>query len=136
VGGFDESYFCYYEDTDLAFRLRLAGHRGLYVHDAVAYHVGSATTGLLSAFTIYYSSRNQVWTYVKNMPRPLFWLYLPQHLLVNVLTTLAYALKGQGRAALLGKRDALRDLGRVLAERRRIQNGRVATSREIRRAMK
>src|SRR5438067_3225200 len=50
VGGFDESYFCYYEDTDLAFRLRLAGHRGLYVHDAVAYHVGSATTGLLSAF--------------------------------------------------------------------------------------
>ena len=70
------------------------------------------------------------------MPRPLFWLYLPQHLLVNVLTTLAYALKGQGRAALLGKRDALRDLGRVLAERRRIQDSRVATSREIRRAMK
>lgn len=135
VGGFDESYFCYYEDTDLAFRLRLSGHRCLHVPGAVARHVGSATTGLLSAFTIYHSSRNQVWTYVKNMPGPLFWLYLPQHLLVNVLTTLVYAVQGQGPAALRGKRDALRDLGRVLAERRRIQEGRVATTNEIRDAM-
>ena len=135
AGGFDESFFCYYEDTDLAFRLRLAGHGCLYVPGAVARHVGSATTGLLSAFTIYYSSRNQVWVYAKNMPRPLFWLYLPQHLLVNVLTTLSYALKGQGRAALRGKRDALRGLGSVLAQRRRIQAARVATSRDLRQAM-
>jgi len=135
AGGFDETFFCYYEDTDLAFRLRLAGHRCLYVPGAVARHVGSATTGLLSAFTIYYSSRNQEWAYAKNMPSLLFWLYLPQHLLVTALTTLAYALKGQGRAAVLGKRDALRDLGPVLAERRRIQADRVASSREIRDAM-
>ena len=27
VGGFDEQYFCYFEDVDLAFRLRLRGHR-------------------------------------------------------------------------------------------------------------
>ena len=135
VGGFDESFFCYYEDTDLAFRLRLAGYGCLHVPSAVARHVGSATTGLLSAFTIYYSSRNQVWTYVKNMPRPLFWLYLPQHLLVSALTTLAYALKGQGRAALRGKRDALRDLGDVLVLRREVQQKRIATSRDIRKAM-
>jgi GT2 family glycosyltransferase len=135
AGGFDETFFCYYEDTDLAFRLRLAGHRCLYVPGAVARHVGSATTGLLSAFTIYYSSRNQEWAYAKNMPRLLLWLYLPQHLLVSALTTLSYALKGQGRAALLGKRDALRDLGPVLAERRRIQADRVASSRELRDAM-
>jgi GT2 family glycosyltransferase/peptidoglycan/LPS O-acetylase OafA/YrhL len=135
VGGLDESFFCYYEDTDLAFRLRLAGHRCLYVPDAVARHVGSATTGLLSAFTIYHSTRNQVWTYVKNMPRLLFWLYLPQHLLFNALTVLAYAVQGQGRAALAGKRDALRGLPRILAERRRIQAARVATSKEMRSAM-
>jgi GT2 family glycosyltransferase/peptidoglycan/LPS O-acetylase OafA/YrhL len=135
VGGFDESFFCYYEDTDLAFRLRLAGHRCLYVPGAVARHVGSATTGLLSAFTIYYSSRNQVWTYVKNMPVRLFWIYLPQHLLVNLLTTLAYASRGQGPAAFRGKRDAVRDLGRIMDERRRIQRGRVATTNEVRDAM-
>jgi len=135
VGGFDESFFCYYEDTDLAFRLRLAGHRCLYVPGAVARHVGSATTGLLSSFTIYHSSRNQIWTYMKNMPPVLLWLYLPQHLLVNMLTTLGYTLQGQGLAALRGKRDALRGLGPVLAERRRIQGDRVATTAEMRGAM-
>jgi GT2 family glycosyltransferase/peptidoglycan/LPS O-acetylase OafA/YrhL len=135
VGGFDESFFCYYEDTDLAFRLRLAGHRCLYVPGAVARHVGSATTGLLSDFTIYHSSRNQVWTYVKNMPGRLFWIYLPQHLLVAALTTLAYSLQGHGRAAVRGKRDALRDLPRVLAERRRIQGARVASAGTLRSSM-
>ncbi len=135
VGGFDESFFCYYEDTDLAFRLRLAGHRCLHVPDAVVHHVGSVTTGLLSEFTIYHSSRNQVWTYVKNMPRALFWLYLPQHVMVNLLITVVYAAQGQRRAAIRGKRDALRDLPRVLAQRRQIQRSRVATSSELRGAM-
>ena len=135
VGGFDESFFCYYEDTDLAFRLRLAGHRCLHVPGAVVRHVGSVTTGLLSEFTIYHSARNQVWTYVKNMPRLLFWLYLPQALVVNVLITVVYAAQGQGHAALRGKCDALRDLPRVLAQRRLIQRSRVATSSELRDAM-
>jgi GT2 family glycosyltransferase len=135
VGGFDETFFCYYEDTDLAFRLRLAGQRCLYVPGAVVRHVGSATAGLMSEFTIYHSTRNQVWVFVKNMPRPLLWLYLPQHVFVGVLTTLVYALHGQGRAALRGKRDAMRALPRVLRERRRIQRGRVASTRDVRGAM-
>lgn len=135
VGGFEESFFCYYEDTDLAFRLRLAGHRVVYVPDAVALHVGSATTGALSSFTIYHSARNQLWTYVRNMPGPLLWLYLPQHLLVTALATLAYALHGQGGAAFAGKRDGLRELPRVLEQRRRIQAARVAGSWDLRRAM-
>lgn len=136
VGGFDEHFFCYYEDTDLAFRLRLAGHRCLYVPGAVVHHVGSATTGLLSPFTIYHSARNQLWTYVKNMPSPLLWLYLPQHLFLSVLTVLTYTLLGQGRAALRGKGDGLRALPRVLAERRRIQASRTASAAELRRAMR
>jgi GT2 family glycosyltransferase len=135
AGGFDESFFCYYEDSDLAFRLRLAGQRGLFVPDAVARHVGSATAGAWSSFTVYHSARNQIWAYVKNMPGPLFWLYLPQHLVLGALVTLAYVGAGEGRAALRGRRDALRDLPRVLAERRRIQRQRVATCREVRRAM-
>jgi GT2 family glycosyltransferase len=42
AGGFDESFFCYFEDIDLAFRLRLLGQRCLYVPSAKVEHVGSA----------------------------------------------------------------------------------------------
>jgi GT2 family glycosyltransferase len=42
VGGFDEGFFYWYEDVDLARRLRDRG-RIAYVHDATFEHVGGAT---------------------------------------------------------------------------------------------
>lgn len=135
VGGFDESFFCYFEDSDLAFRLRLAGHRCLYVPEAVVHHVGSATTGGKSDFTVYHSCRNLVWTYVKNMPSPLFWAYLPQHLLVNVLNVVWFSITGQTRAVLTAKRDAVRALPLVLRERRAVQATRQVGAFDLRRQM-
>jgi GT2 family glycosyltransferase len=69
VGGFDEDFFCYVEDVDLGFRLRLAGYRCLYVPLSVAHHIGSGTTGgKNSDFSVYHGHRNLVWAFVKNMP--------------------------------------------------------------------
>jgi GT2 family glycosyltransferase len=135
VGGFDERFFCYYEDTDLSFRLRLAGHRCLYVPSAVVRHVGSATARRESDFMAYHTHRNIVWTYVKDMPSPLLWLYMPHHVLVNVLTVVAFALQGRSRIVLRAKFDALRSLPAVLADRRRVQRSRVASARDLRRLM-
>ena len=42
-------------------------------------HVSSALSGYRSDFAVYHGERNAVWTFVKNMPAPLLWLYLPQH---------------------------------------------------------
>jgi GT2 family glycosyltransferase len=135
VDGFDESFFCYFEDTDLAFRLRLQGHRCWYEPSSVARHVGSGTAGVESAFTLYHSHRNLVWTYVKNMPGALFWVYLPQHVLLNLLTVGWFTVRGQGRAILKAKRDALRGLPTMLRERRAIQARRRVASRELLRLM-
>ena len=135
VGGFDESFFCYYEDTDLAFRLRLDGQRCLYVAEAVARHVGSVTAGLTSEFTVYHSARNQTWTFVKNMPGPLLWLYLPQHLLLSALIVLRALPQRRVRAAFAGKRDAVRGLPPLLRKRRRIQSNRRVGALEVRRTM-
>lgn len=135
VGGFDEAFFCYGEDVDLAFRLRLMGERCMYVPDAVAYHVGSASSGRNSDFTVYHGHRNLVWLYVKNMPGPLLLLYLPQHLFWNLVTILWFMLRGQGATILRAKWDALRRLPRVLRERRRVRSQRKVGSRELLRIM-
>lgn len=135
VGGFDESFFCYAEDIDLGFRLRLAGHRCRFVPDAVVYHVGSAITGRRSDFTVYHAHRNLVWAYVKNMPGPLFWLYLPQHLLLNLVSILWYGLRGRGRVILRSKRDAIKGLATIWRQRKVIQKKTKVGAWELRRLM-
>lgn len=121
VGGFDESFFCYFEDVDLAFRLRLLGQRCLYVPSAKVEHVGSATTEQQSDFAIYHGHRNMVWTYVKNMPSLLFWSGLPQHILANIIVLLRFSLTGQVGPIFKAKWDALVGLRKILKQRRSIQ---------------
>ena len=99
LGGFDESFFCYFEDVDLNLRLQVAGGRCLYVPAARVRHVGGASTGGLSTFTIYHSQRNLVWTYVKSMPPHLFWRYLPMHVLLNVGSIVSYGVRGHTKTA-------------------------------------
>jgi len=126
VGGFDESYFCYHEDVDLAFRLRLRGHRCWYAPDAVVRHVSSGITGRRSDFATYHGHRNLVWTYVKNMPSALFWLFLPLHVALNLASIAVCTLRGQLGVILRAKRDALRGLGAAFRQRRAIQSRRAA----------
>jgi len=124
AGGFDERFFCYFEDVDLGFRLRLLGHRCLYVPEAVVTHAGSASTGKRSDFSVYYGHRNMIWTYFKNMPWLLFWIYLPQHILMNTVGIFVLALRGQGVIAIKAKFDAIRQLPSVWHDRHKIQDTR------------
>lgn len=135
VGGFDEDYFSYFEDVDLSFRLRLIGGRCLYVPDAVVYHVGSASTGKLSDFVVYYGHRNLVWAYIKNMPNLLFWIFLPLHLAINLFFLISFILKGKGRAIIKSKWDALRGISSVLKKRKGTQSMRTVSIKEIYRFM-
>lgn len=129
--GFDERYFCYHEDVDLAFRLRLLGHRCRYVPDAVVHHVSGGIAGRRSDFATYHGQRNLVWTYVKDMPGALFWLFLPLHLLMNAAAIAVCAARGQLRVVLRAKWDALRGLGAMLKKRAEIQASRRIDVRQL-----
>jgi GT2 family glycosyltransferase len=135
VHGFDEHYFCYFEDIDLAFRLRLQGKRCEYIPQAVVYHVSSGIAGKRSDFASYHGHRNMVWTYFKNMPNPLFWLYLPAHLAVNLMALIVCMARGQAKIALKAKCDALLGLPRILAQRKAIQAHKKITARKLHRAL-
>ena len=121
MGGFDEDYFSYFEDVDLGFRLRLSGAKCLYVPDAVVHHVGSASTGKRSDFSVYYGYRNLIWTFFKDMPSPYFWLFLPLHISAILFFAIFLTLRGQGRAIWKAVFDALRGLPKILAGRKLIQ---------------
>ncbi len=136
AGAFDEDFFCYGEDVDLAFRLRLYGHRCLYVPASVVDHVGSGSAGARSAFQIYHGHRNMPWVYVKNMPGWLFWLYLPYHFLLNVVSLVVFTARGHGATIARAKRDALLGLPRAWSKRREIQRRRVARASDVRRMMR
>lgn len=135
ANGFDEDYFCYVEDVDLGFRLRLLGYRCLYVPESVVYHIGSATTGDGSDFSIYQGHRNLVWTYFKNMPGVFFWLFLPLHILLNFFTIIWFGLRGKFSDILRSKVDAFRGIPRMWKKRRAIQKKRKASLKDIWRAL-
>jgi GT2 family glycosyltransferase len=135
AGGFDESFFAYYEDSDLAFRLRLLGHRCFYEPSAVVHHLGFSTAGEESPFTVFHSQRNLVWAWVKNMPGPLLAAYLLQHLLVNLLNLGWYTLRGQAGPVFRSKVAAVRGLPAVWRARRAVQGRRAVSSRELRSQM-
>jgi GT2 family glycosyltransferase len=131
VRGMDEDYFCYGEDIDLGFRLQLAGHKCLYVPEAIAYHEGSAVTQRRSEFSTYYGQRNLVWTFVKNMPPLLLWTLLPYHLILNLGALGSCVRRGQSRIALKAKIDALRMIPTAWRKRRIIQRTRRVSTGQV-----
>ena len=131
VGGFAESFFCYREDVDLGFRLRLAGHDVMQLAKAQVTHAGSAITGRQSAFTIYHSARNNIYMLVRCMPMPLLVIALPLHLAAQAyITTRCRALLPY-RAQIRGILDGLNAMPQLLRERRKIQTNRRLTTIDI-----
>jgi N-acetylglucosaminyl-diphospho-decaprenol L-rhamnosyltransferase len=62
LGGFDERYFLYYEDVDLALRGAERGWRFRCVPDSVVHHAASSTTKGLGDEVRRLQERNRVWT--------------------------------------------------------------------------
>jgi GT2 family glycosyltransferase len=68
VGLFDESFFLYYEDTDLSWRGRAQGWRYRYVPDSVIRHIHAASSGEGSPIFQHYVERNRLLMLLKNAP--------------------------------------------------------------------
>lgn len=124
LGGFDERFFCYGEDVDLGFRLRLSGGHCVQVKAAVVAHEGSGITGRYSDFTVYHGNRNRIWLAYKNIPGVFYWVFAPLRLTFDFYL-LARALSlGFGRPYLRALRDGYGGLARLRHERARIQRER------------
>lgn len=130
TGGFDMLLASYYEDIDLAFRLRWAGYRCVYTARSVILHDISATNDHRSPGLQRRIARNAELVFWWNLP--------PMKLAVAAIPHLAFiaaqgawrALRGRLGPFLAGKLDALRLARAILARRRsRVEIARAAIAR-------
>ncbi len=124
LGGFDENYFMYSEEVDLAFRAQFLGYKSIYCPNAVVYHKHKATAKKFPQKIEYWQFRNMTQTIIKDFPAAILlkkfrWLKI---ILVHI-NTIFYQLKnGYWWAPFLADLWVLFHLPQLLSQRRKIQS--------------
>ena len=131
VGFFDAAFSAYYEDTDLAWRARLAGWRCVTAPGAVVYHVHSATSGRMSPFTVYQVQRNKWYTIIKNWPASILLKRIPLIATFDLAALVLAVLRGRGLAAFKARFDVLKSLPRLLRARATVQRMRKISGADV-----
>jgi len=120
IGGFDERYFIYYEETDLSLRAALAGYKCIYVPSSIVYHKYHFKFSPEKAF---YQERNRYFSLIKTLRWRTLLVLFPS-LLIAELVGWGYSLIN-GPQHVLSKIRAyiwlLRNLAHILEARRQVQ---------------
>tara|TARA_R110000868_G_scaffold37288_4_gene132074 strand:+ start:388 stop:1377 length:990 start_codon:yes stop_codon:yes gene_type:complete len=127
IGGFDQRFFCFYEDIDVSFRLRLAGYGCAVVPTAVIDHIGGASFVGKSDFAEYLIARNQWWVLIRNMPTLLLIVAVPGFALIQITAMI----KSRRPARLKGLWESLRRTREFLPSRRHIQTKRKISALQV-----
>lgn len=139
AGLFDEDYFIYVEETDLDWRIWLAGYRIVYCPLSVVRHEYSTSRAVLGArahtrLVKFHGCKNYVLTLLKNLgPRRLATL-LPAHICAWVGLAAYETLRGQWRSGvwiMAGLLWNVRHLGATLRKRGVVQKARRLRDRDI-----
>ncbi len=121
IGLLDDDFFIYYEDVDLAWRAQWAGWRCLYVPEAVARHVHSATTGRGSPFKNFLLGRNKWRAILKDYPFTALAAYLPLMVALDLGAALVGSWRSRNLGPIRGRVAVLRDVRRMWQQRRVVQ---------------
>lgn len=130
LGGFDEAFFLYMEDTDLSWRAGVAGYKCLYVPRSVVHHDYSLRFGPRKTF---YQERNRYLLLLKSLRWRTLLVLLPALLLGEVVTW-GFVLLREGQR-LANKLQAyawiMKHWDRVMQSRRRTQALRRVRDRDL-----
>lgn len=98
IGGFDDRFFLYCEDTDLGLRARWRGWKCLYSPLAVVEHHYSHTAGEASPLKAYLVERNRLFVLAKNFPARMLCV-APLAAAARYFWHFVYLIQGRGSAA-------------------------------------
>lgn len=113
LGGFDDAFFAYLEDADLAWRARRAGWRCLYVPTAVVLHEYSATTRRVPHLKTYLIARNRLWMMAKNASPRQLWIEPLRRPLDEAVRVAGSLLRERTTAGVRGRIAGLRGMPQV-----------------------
>jgi GT2 family glycosyltransferase len=117
VGCFDEDFFAFYEDVDLAWRAQQAGWRCRYQPQACVRHWHSATAGQNIPQKTFLLGRNKLWSIMKNYPWPaLIWAW-PFILGYDGMAVSYQCVRQRNLAALRGRLAALKAASHMWGKR-------------------
>lgn len=130
LGGFDADYFMYMEETDLSWRVQLAGYRCLYVPESIIYHHYQLRFGPNKTF---FQERNRYRMLLKTLRWPTLLLLLPALILAEIVTW-GFVLVSDRRhwnGKLRAYGSLIRELPAIRIARRGVQLNRVAPDRRL-----
>lgn len=99
LGGFDERFFAYYEDVDLAWRARSRGYGCRFLTKGRVLHQHSATWGRMSSRKLHLLERNRLWNLWTNYPSR-YVVEEPIHRIRQTVRALESGLDPEARAQL------------------------------------
>jgi GT2 family glycosyltransferase len=128
LGGFDENYFFYYEDTDFGWRLRSRGYKIILSPKAKVYHkyfFGRHPR------KFYYAERNRIITLLKNYESKTLFLIMPSFLLTEAGVLFYFLLRDPFLSKLSGYYWIFRNMDKIMKARYSVQRTRKVTDKEI-----
>ena len=120
IGLFDEDFFAYLEDVDLAWRGQWAGWQCRLAPAAVVHHLHSATGAAIPHFKSRLLGRNRIWMIAKNYPLRYLIFCLPLFFTLEIGALIFLASQGRLSSGLGGRMDALGRLQVAVTKRTQI----------------
>ena len=128
VGGFEERYFAYHEDTDLSLRTQLLGYRIDYVPNAIADHYYEFSRNPQKMYLV---ERNRLLVVLTDFPTPVLRVVVPMLLLTEPAFLVLAIMQGWTRQKLSGWVWLIRHLGFIRKLRKSIQSTNQMSAKEF-----
>jgi GT2 family glycosyltransferase len=134
VGGFDESFYLFYEDVDLSWRVRLKGYDIKYIDEAFVLHFGSSTIGGFSPTRIFLYQRNALRMFIKNLHWKSLPMFVVGYIVQSCLLLIFFSLERKPEfvfSILKAYLSNFKDFKTLIIQRRLVQSMRKVSDSEL-----
>lgn len=133
IGGFDDDYFIYVEETDLGWRSWLLGYKTMFCPKSVVYHEFGTSAKILTKkkhnFNVrFHGTKNYLMTLIKNLNRRNLVLIFPRHVIIWIFFGIYLFVTGNFRVSMSVFKGILwiiTNIKSIIRKRKAVQGSRI-----------